>query len=129
MQKVSLKIKQIYGNIRIELITLQLCYMHPSTPRKAKFFLAITLAYAASPIDLIPDFIPVLGHLDDAIIIPLLAILSYRFIPKNIISECRQRASKTEFSLNKSWISILLVLLLHLIIVGLTIKLFFSFLK
>lgn len=62
------------------------------TPVLAKLFGAITVAYALSPIDLIPDFIPVLGYLDDVILLPLLVALTLKFIPNNIFEECRIEA-------------------------------------
>ena len=63
------------------------------TPRIAKFLLGAAVAYAVSPIDIIPDFIPIISHLDDIIIIPLLIYLSLRFIPKEIIDEKRTKLS------------------------------------
>jgi len=62
------------------------------TPMIAKIFAAITVLYALSPIDLIPDFIPVLGYLDDVIILPCLIALTIRCIPPNIFDECRVSA-------------------------------------
>lgn len=58
----------------------------------AKVFAAICLVYALSPIDLIPDFIPVLGYLDDVIILPVLIALTIRLIPPAIFTECRTQA-------------------------------------
>jgi uncharacterized membrane protein YkvA (DUF1232 family) len=63
---------------------------HPDTPRAAKLLLGFAVTYAASPIDLIPDFIPVVGYLDDLLILPLLIWISLRLIPKTVIMECRQ---------------------------------------
>ena len=67
---------------------------HPLTPRAAKRLLGAAIAYAVSPIDLIPDFIPVIGHLDDVIIVPLLIWLALRVIPKDVLAECRQQGSE-----------------------------------
>ncbi len=63
---------------------------HPHTPRTAKLLLGFAVGYAASPIDLIPDFIPVVGYLDDFLILSLLIWISLRLIPKTVIMECRQ---------------------------------------
>lgn len=69
-------------------------YTHPLTPRFSKFFLGVAIAYAVSPIDLIPDFIPVIGHLDDLLIVPLFIWLAVRFIPKSVIAECKETEEK-----------------------------------
>ncbi len=62
------------------------------TPIAAKVFAALTVAYALSPIDLIPDFIPVLGYLDDLLILPALAAAAIHFIPKDVMEECRRKS-------------------------------------
>ena len=64
------------------------------TPLPAKIILAIAIAYALSPIDLIPDFIPVLGFLDDVVIVPVLIFIALRFIPNEIVSDCRNLSRK-----------------------------------
>jgi len=63
---------------------------HPLTPFISKVLLGIAIAYALSPVDLIPDFIPVLGYLDDLLVLPLLIWLATILIPKNVIIECRE---------------------------------------
>jgi uncharacterized membrane protein YkvA (DUF1232 family) len=63
---------------------------HPRTPRVSKLLLGFAIAYAASPIDLIPDFIPLLGYIDDLIILPLLIWIALRLIPKCVTMECKQ---------------------------------------
>ncbi len=77
----------------MELDVYRRILKHPKTPRAAKWLLGMAIAYAASPIDLIPDFIPVLGHLDDLIVVPALIMLALRLIPKDVVQECRRAAS------------------------------------
>jgi uncharacterized membrane protein YkvA (DUF1232 family) len=72
-----------------ELKFYQRVLSHPRCPRLARFFLGIAITYALSPIDLIPDFIPVLGYLDDIIILPVLIFIALRLIPKDLIEEAR----------------------------------------
>jgi uncharacterized membrane protein YkvA (DUF1232 family) len=63
----------------------------PRCPRAARWLLGAAVAYAVSPIDLIPDFIPVLGHLDDVLIVPLLVWLALRIVPADVVAEHRAR--------------------------------------
>lgn len=63
---------------------------HPDTPRNAKFLLGLAIGYALLPFDLIPDFIPLIGHLDDAIIVPGLVILALKSVPEHVKTECRE---------------------------------------
>ena len=64
---------------------------HPQTPRPAKWLLGLAIGYVLMPFDLIPDFIPVLGQLDELIIVPGLIYLALRLIPDKIIQECREQ--------------------------------------
>ena len=72
--------------------TLWFAAQHPGTPWYAKALALLVVAYALSPIDLIPDFIPVLGYLDDVILLPAMIWLAIRWIPGPVLSECRARA-------------------------------------
>lgn len=74
-----------------EAYALYLAYRHPRTPWYAKVWTALVVAYAFSPIDLIPDFIPVLGYLDDLLIVPAGIALALKLIPAEVWSECRAR--------------------------------------
>jgi len=88
------QIKTIAENFRRELNVYRLILADPRTPKLAKWLLGLAIAYAVSPIDLIPDFIPVLGYLDDLLIVPALVILARKMIPSEIIMDCRRRATQ-----------------------------------
>ena len=78
--------------IKVETYALYLAYRDPRTPWYAKLLAAGVVAYAVSPIDLIPDFIPVLGILDDLVIVSLGAALAVKMVPKEVMTECREKA-------------------------------------
>jgi len=86
------RLKELAGNFNREVNVYRLVLRDPRTPWTSKALLGTAVAYALSPIDLIPDFIPVLGHLDDLIVIPLLVWVALRFLPKEVLSDCRLRA-------------------------------------
>ncbi len=81
--------------LKTELRALYLAYGDPRVPTYARVFTIIVVAYALSPIDLIPDPIPVLGYLDDLILVPLGIALAVRMIPSDVLAECRARARDT----------------------------------
>lgn len=82
------------SQLKAEVIALFLAYKDPRTPWYAKVFTAIVVGYALSPIDLIPDPIPVLGYLDDLMLIPLGAFLAMKMIPKQVMDESRAKAKE-----------------------------------
>ncbi|MDX1992784.1 MAG: DUF1232 domain-containing protein [bacterium] len=88
--------KVLLQQIRDELNVYRLVLAHRRTPWLARILLGGALAYFASPIDLIPDAIPVLGQLDDLMIVPGLVLLALRFVPKDVIEECRQQVKGGE---------------------------------
>ncbi len=81
-------LKQRARHLKSETLVLWFAARHPGTPWYAKLLVAGIVAYALSPIDLIPDFVPVLGYLDDLILIPLGIVLAIRMIPGPILDEC-----------------------------------------
>jgi len=78
----------------LETHALWFAYRDPRTPWYAKLMAAAVVAYAVSPIDLIPDFIPVLGYLDDLLLLPLGIALAIRMIPAEVMEDCRRRAAE-----------------------------------
>jgi uncharacterized membrane protein YkvA (DUF1232 family) len=90
--------------LKREVYALYLCSRHPNTPLYAKLCALIIVAYALSPIDLIPDFIPVIGYLDDLVVIPLGITLLIRIMPQDVLRECRQKAQHSPPAKKmKSW--------------------------
>lgn len=87
-------IKTWAKRIKRDALMLWFAQRHPNTPILAKTICIFTVAYALSPIDLIPDFIPVLGYIDDAILLPVLIWLVVRLLPAQVIHECRTEAEE-----------------------------------
>jgi uncharacterized membrane protein YkvA (DUF1232 family) len=85
--------KQAARQLQLETYALYLAYRDRRVSWPARIFAALVVGYAFSPIDLIPDFIPVLGYLDDLVIIPLGIILARRMIPVEVMAESRAKAS------------------------------------
>jgi uncharacterized membrane protein YkvA (DUF1232 family) len=72
---------------------LALAFVHPDTPWYARLALGLIVAYVLSPLDLIPDFIPVAGYLDDLILVPIFIALALRLVPAGVTADCRARAA------------------------------------
>ena len=87
-----MKLKERAKRIKSEIPAVYLALKDKQTPLPAKILAGITVGYAMSPIDLIPDFIPVLGYLDDLLILPALAALTIRLIPPEVMERCRREA-------------------------------------
>lgn len=86
------KLKQHGRRLKYETYTLYLVARDTRTPWYARLLIAVVVGYVFSPIDLIPDFIPVLGYLDDLVLIPLGVALVLRLIPAELLAEHRERA-------------------------------------
>ena len=88
------RLKAWARRLKAEVYALYLAYKDPRVPWHARVFAAVVVGYAFSPIDLIPDPIPVLGYLDDLVLIPLGVALAVRMIPAPILAECREKAQE-----------------------------------
>ncbi len=95
---VLVRLREIGERVREELQVARLVLQDERVPRAARWLLGLAVAYALSPVDVIPDFIPVLGHLDDAVIVGGLVLLASRWIPADVLEECRARARRDQAS-------------------------------
>ncbi|MBI3972602.1 MAG: DUF1232 domain-containing protein [Chloroflexi bacterium] len=86
--------KQRARQLKRDTYAVYLACRDPRVPWYAKLFAAAVVAYAFSPIDLIPDFIPVLGYLDDLVVVPLGIYLALKMIPSPVMADCRARAER-----------------------------------
>lgn len=117
------KIKQSLSQLKTTLPALFLAFKDRETPILAKILAFLTIAYALSPIDLIPDFIPVLGYLDDAVILPLLAALSIKLIPQLVWERCLEKSrGMWEQGKPKKWDYALPIIIFWLLIIWLIAK-------
>lgn len=119
-------LKEKVKQLKTDIPAVFLCLKSKDTPLIARILAGITIAYALSPIDLVPDFIPVLGYLDDVIILPVLIALTIKLIPKETFD--RYRKESEGMWLNgkpKKWYYALPIILIWLLILCLVIKAIF----
>ena len=88
------QLKQTTKLFKTELKAYRFAIKHAGTPKAAKILLGAAVGYTLLPFDIIPDFIPVIGHIDDAIIVPLLVIAALGMIPPEVMQECRNMAKE-----------------------------------
>ena len=93
MSTQSDRLRQWARRLKQETLALYLAARHPDTPWYARVWASAIVAYALSPIDLIPDFIPVLGYLDDVIILPAMIWVALRLVPPAVMAACRTQAA------------------------------------
>lgn len=104
---ILIKVKEWAKELKLQSRILQVVYKDERTPLKAKILIWITLGYLFSPIDFIPDFIPVIGYLDDLIIVPLLIVLTIKLIPKIVWDDASRRVNtEPEIKWKKNWLII-----------------------
>ena len=109
--------------LKTDIPAIFLSLKDKDTPVIAKVFAGITVAYALSPIDLVPDFIPVLGYLDDVILLPMLVALTLKFIPEDVLKKYRKQAEGMwQDGKPKKWYYAIPVVLIWVLIIVLIIK-------
>ncbi|MGN1478612.1 MAG: YkvA family protein [Acutalibacteraceae bacterium] len=118
-----MNLKQRADRLKKDIPAIFLALKAKETPLAAKISAWLTVAYALSPIDLIPDFIPVLGYLDDVILLPALVALTVKLIPQEIFNKCRAESENMwENGRPKKWYFALPIAAVWLIILWLIVK-------
>ena len=92
------KLRSRAQNLQTDIQALLIAFRDPRTPWFARGLIALVAAYALSPIDLIPDFVPILGYLDDLILVPARIALALRMIPPQVWAESREKAQRATSS-------------------------------
>lgn len=114
LQKIPflMKLKRWSLLLKSDLFALFNAFKHPLTPWYAKAAAILAIGYAVSPIDLIPDFVPILGYLDDLVLLPLLISLAVKLIPPIVMEECRAKAEAGKAKLKTFlWVGAVVIIL------------------
>lgn len=112
------------GKLKTDIPAIFLALKDKETPIAAKIFAGITVIYALSPVDLVPDFIPVLGYLDDVIVLPLFVALTIKFIPKDVLERNRKLSEGMwKDGKPRKWYYAIPIVLIWLAIIALLLKL------
>ena len=118
-----MKLKERARKLKTDIPALFLALKDRETPVLAKVFAGITVAYALSPVDLIPDFIPVLGYLDDVILLPTLIVITVKLIPAPVLERCRAQSEEMwKDGKPKKWVYAIPIVLIWLVIIALLLK-------
>ncbi len=116
--------KQRADQLKINLYAIYLAYKDPRVPWYARVFAACVVGYAFSPVDLVPDFIPVLGYLDDVILIPLGVTATLKMIPPDVLAECRLKA-RSAIATGKgkptNWVAAVVIIAIWLLLAALAV--------
>ncbi|MDR2792148.1 MAG: DUF1232 domain-containing protein [Treponema sp.] len=124
--KLLERIKTEAKELKYNLSALHLVYKRKDVSIAARIIIIITIGYALSPIDLIPDFIPILGYLDDLIILPLLIYISLKLIPKEIMEGCREQAKDIwKDGKPKKWYYAIPIIIIYVLIIFIIVKIMF----
>ena len=107
--------------LKADTYALYLSYRDPRTPWYARLVAGCIVAYAISPIDLIPDFIPIVGYLDDLLLVPLGIALALRLIPAEVMADCRARAATVMADTKPTgWVAAAIIILIWMGVAALT---------
>ncbi len=115
--------------LKSEIHSLYLAARDPRTPWYAKALAAFIIGYALSPVDLIPDFIPVVGYLDDLIIVPAGITLLIKIMPREVLLECRAKAKSQPMSFRRNWVAGMIIALIWVFLIYLAVSLFWGIVK
>ena len=106
------------SSLRKNTYALYLASKDPRVPTLAKIFIGLVVAYALSPIDLIPDFIPVIGYLDDLLLLPIGIWVAIRLIPRSVWKECQMLAAERTFNVPRNRHAAIVILTIWAIAIG-----------
>ncbi|MCQ2469477.1 MAG: DUF1232 domain-containing protein [Ruminococcus sp.] len=113
-----MKLKERAKQLKTDIPAVFIALKRRETPFAAKNYAALTIAYALSPIDLIPDFIPILGYLDDLLILPAMVWATVKLIPDDIFQQCRRESAEMwKNGKPKKWYFALPIVLIWLIVI------------
>lgn len=115
LKKLLRKIKAWAVALKQKLVVMHLAAQDRRTPWYAKALILLIIAYALSPVDLIPDFIPVLGLLDDLILLPIAIYFVVKLIPQQVIKEASERAVGYEWSKERNWVGLVFIVAIWLL--------------
>ena len=127
--KLVEKLKKKSKLLKTQLLTVYYAYKNPKNKLIPKIIIGIAIAYALSPIDIIPDFIPVIGYLDDLIIIPALLSLAIKLIPKEIMDESRIRAENESIKLKNNWTFAIIFILIWILLILIIMNVLFRYIE
>lgn len=116
MKEAMETFKKRMKKIKEDIFIIAEAYKHPDTPFYIKLFAIIVVAYAFSPIDLIPDFIPILGYLDDLILVPLGIAILLKLIPDQVIQDSREKLAASGKVKKKNWIAGAVIILVWVLV-------------
>jgi uncharacterized membrane protein YkvA (DUF1232 family) len=102
--------------LKKEITVLYYAYFDPQTKLLPKIIILFTLGYALSPIDLIPDFIPILGYLDDLVILPALIALALKLISNEVIENARIKADEEPLRLKNNWLAAVIIIIIWIVV-------------